>query len=108
MPSDDAESLEDTPIAFLPASRDDESGQLYVPRRAFSVDGMLRALSDVELTPRGTLSHVIAMGDRHVGYVDLPGAVRLLGYVDDAAPQVGEAYAAWLTTEGKRVYRRAE
>lgn len=76
----------------LTGSRDKLTGEVFFPPRAFSVDGALRTLDEVQLSPTGVLYSFAVVGDTTYGLIDLPDGVRLQAELAPGDPVIGNAY----------------
>ena len=90
--------------ARLAASRDDQTGQVYVPARRFAADGSLRVCTPIEVPARGVLVSWTRYQDENYGLVDLPDAVRIQVLLGDGPHEIGATYTG-ATTDGSQTVR---
>lgn len=84
--------MTDTTTFALTGSRDPQTGQVFFPPRALSVDGALRELEEVELPSTGVLYSFAVVGDTTYGLIDLQQGVRLQAELAPGDPVIGGAY----------------
>jgi uncharacterized OB-fold protein len=78
--------------ARLVGSRDDSIGETYFPPRRYSVDGRLRELTTVDLSPSGVLYAWTSIGPQAFGQIDLPDGPRVQTELDGDDHEVGATY----------------
>ena len=81
-----------TDTAQLPASRDNATGEVYVPPRRFAADGSLRECEMIEVPAVGTLASWTCHKDEFYGLIDLPGNVRIQVLLGPGPHEVGVGY----------------
>lgn len=79
-----------TPVMMLKASRDNASGQVYVPPRAFAADGSLRPAAPVEVAASGVLYSCTTFARECFGIVELDCGSRLLALLVPGTDRIGE------------------
>lgn len=77
----------------LIGSHDAETGETYYPVRELSVDGHLRALTEVELSPSGTLYAFTSFLGQDYGQIDLPEGVRVQAPLAPGEHLIGSTYS---------------
>ena len=90
-----------TDTAQLPASRDNVTGQIYVPPRRFAADGSLRECERIEVPAVGTLASWTCHKDVFYGLLDLPSDVRIQALLADGPHEVGRRYHGIDFPDGK-------
>jgi uncharacterized OB-fold protein len=85
-------------VARLKASRDDVSGEVYVPPRRFAADGSLRECVPCELPADGILVSWTAFQGESYGLIDLADGVRIQTLLGPGPHEPGRAYVG--TTDG--------
>ena len=78
--------------ATLAASRDRETGELYVPPRRFAADGSLRACERLEIPAEGVLVSWTCFRDQCYGLIDLPGGPTVQVLLSDTPHELGATY----------------
>jgi acyl dehydratase/uncharacterized OB-fold protein len=93
--------LVDEAADCLLGSHDPVTGQTFFPPRTLAVDGSLREIDPVALSPVGTLVAWTTMAGFAFGEVDLPEGVRIQARLEGAQPHdVGRDYRVHVTAEG--------
>jgi uncharacterized OB-fold protein len=95
-----------TSPAELPASRDPETGDVFVPPRQYAIDGSLRVCEPCVLSAEGVLLSWTTHAGDHFGLLDLAENVRIQALLDSGPHEVGTRYVGNTDTEGKVRYRR--
>ena len=94
-----------TAAANLPASRDQATGQLYVPPRRFAADGSLRECEQLEVLAEGTLASWTRYRDQCYGLIDLPEGPRVQALLRDGPHELGATYVGHRGEDGTVVFR---
>lgn len=83
----------------LDGSRDPQTGDVFVPPRALSVDGALRRLEDIRVPAVGVLVDVVDMGGRCFAHLDLDAGPRLMVELGPGPHETGATYQLTLGAE---------
>jgi hypothetical protein len=94
-------------VARLKASRDDVSGEVYVPPRRFASDGSLRECVPCDVPAEGTLASWTAFQGESYGLVDLAGGVRIQTLLGPGPHESGLAYVGTTDAAGETRFVRA-
>lgn len=82
------------PVAQLNASRDPESGQIYVPPRSFVADGSLRKPDLVTVPAQGILYSATTFNGQAYGIVDLDCGARIQTLLTPGTDRIGDRVSA--------------
>lgn len=82
------------PVAQLNASRDPESGQIYVPPRSFVADGSLRKPDLVTVPAQGILYSATTLNGQAYGIVDLDCGARIQTLLTPGTDRIGDRVSA--------------
>jgi uncharacterized OB-fold protein len=93
--------------ARLKASRDEVTGELYVPPRRFAADGSLRECVPCEVPAEGVLASWTTFRGESYGLVDLAGGVRIQTLLGPEPHESGRAYVGATDGDGKTRFVRA-
>jgi hypothetical protein len=80
-------------VSPLKASRDEVTGDVYVPPRRFAADGSLRECVPCELAAEGILVSWTAFQGDWYGLIDLADGVRIQTRLGPGPHESGRAYA---------------
>jgi uncharacterized OB-fold protein len=89
--------------ARLKASRDEMSGEVYVPPRRFASDGSLRECVPCEVPAEGTLVSWTAFQGEFYGLVDLADGIRVQTLLGPGPHEAGQPYVG--ATDGAAAMR---
>jgi len=91
----------------LTGSADPETGQVFYPVRALSVDGRLRPLVESALATEGVLYSWTTYAGAAYGQVDLDDGVRLQVRLAPGEHRIGERYRLGASPDGDRWFAHA-
>ncbi|MEV7010066.1 hypothetical protein [Streptosporangium sp. NPDC051022] len=91
--------------ALLSASRDDETGEIYIPPRTYAADGSLRRCTETGIPGVGTLVGWTVSDGEQYGLVVLDAGPRLQVLLSDEAHAYGERYVGVEADEEVRFFR---
>lgn len=81
-------------IVQLSASRDAQTGQVYVPPRALAADGSLRATENIEVPAQGVLVSWTSFAGEYYGLIDLDCGARIQALLAPGTDKIGTACTA--------------
>jgi uncharacterized OB-fold protein len=94
-------------VARLKASRDEVSGEVYVPPRRFAADGSLRECVPCEVPAEGILASWTAFQGESYGLVDLAGGIRIQTLLGPGPHEPGQAYTGTVEADARTRFHRA-
>ncbi|GAA1017679.1 hypothetical protein GCM10009556_065760 [Acrocarpospora pleiomorpha] len=97
----------DGPVRPLTGSKDPETGQVFYPARALSVDGRMRPLVESALASEGVLYSWTTYAGTAYGQVDLDDGVRLQVRLAPGDHQIGARYRLAGSPDGDRWFEHA-
>jgi hypothetical protein len=101
------EALPTSALAPLSGSKDPDTGQVFYPARALSVDGRMRPLADAALATEGVLYSWTTYEGLAYGQVDLDDGVRLQLRLAPGEHEIGARYRLAASPEGVRWFEHA-
>lgn len=90
-----------TGTASLPASRDELTGEIYVPPRRFAADGSLRETTPVEVPAKGTLASWTNYHGEFYGLIDLDHDARVQVVLGPGPHEIGAGYHGIEQSDGE-------
>jgi uncharacterized OB-fold protein len=85
---------------MLNASRDEATGQTYVPPRALAADGSLRATVQIQVPAQGVLYAATSFQGEHYGIVDLDCGSRIQTLLAPGTDRIGARVKAASIDQG--------
>lgn len=86
-------------VALLDASRDEQTGQTYIPPRALAADGSLRPTVAIQVPARGVLHSATSFNGDWYGIVDLECGSRIQTLLAPGTDRIGAPVAAYRDAE---------
>jgi uncharacterized OB-fold protein len=94
-------------VARLKASRDEVSGEVYVPPRRFASDGSLRECVPCEVPAEGVLVSWTTFQGESYGLIDLADGVRIQTLLGPGPHEPGRAYVGTMDRDAEPRFHRA-
>jgi uncharacterized OB-fold protein len=94
-------------LVRLKASRDEMSGEVYVPPRRFASDGSLRECVPCEVPAQGTLVSWTAFQGEWYGLIDLAHGIRIQTLLGPGPHEAGQPYVGVTDADAATRFRRA-
>lgn len=84
-------------VIMFNASRDEATGQTYIPPRPLAADGSLRRTLDVQVPAKGVLYSATTFQGEHYGIVDLDCGARIQTRLASGTDRIGARVIARLS-----------